>query len=601
MGGLRRNRALVFLFRLLFVCASALWGSVAVLAASDNSADLIITNARIYTVNEKQPWAEAVAVRGGKILAVGSVRAIEQYRGPSTRTIDAHRKLVLPGFVDCHVHFLSGSLSLLGVQLDGAKTVSEYQNRIKAYLKHHPNAAWVVGRGWTYPAFGEAALPDKKYLDQVVPDRPAAMEGFDGHTWWVNSKALAAAGITANTPDPPNGHILRDPRTGEATGTLKEAAAGLVEKVLPQPTREQKLDALRAGLREAAKDGVVRIHSAGGDFEVLDLLDQLRREGRLTARFYVSYFLDPPELTTAALDEIEAARKKYNDEWISGGVVKTMLDGVVESHTAAMIAPYADDPKLRGELFWGPANYKRAVAELDRRGIQVFTHAIGDAAVRLALDAYSEAEEKNGTRTADPRHRIEHIETITAADVPRFGSLGVIASFQPLHAYPDDDTLKVWARNAGPDRASRGFAWQSVAKSGGRLAFGSDWPVVTLSPWPGVQNALTRQTEEGTPAGGWLPEQRLSLAQTIEAYTLGAAVAGRRERYEGSIEPGKLADIIVVSPNLFETDPHRAGATQVLLTVVAGRVVYEAPASAWLHAGGKSEHAAATAQTKESQ
>jgi len=251
-----------------------------------------------------------------------------------------------------------------------------------------------------------------------------------------------------------------------------------------------------------------------------------------------------------------------------------MLDGVIEGHTAAMLAPYSDDPSKSGQLFWDPVKYKQAIVELDRRGFQIFTHAIGDRAVRLALDAYQEAPTKNGT--IDARHRIEHIETITPEDIPRFGSLGVIASFQPLHAYPDEDTLKIWARNAGPDRAGRGWVWHSIETSGGRLAFGSDWPVVTLSPWPGVQNALTRQTAEGDPPGGWLPKERISLENTIKAYTLGAAIAGHREKTEGSLEPGKLADLIVLSQNLFDVPPANSGKTEVVLTMVGGKVVFSA-------------------------
>jgi predicted amidohydrolase YtcJ len=250
-----------------------------------------------------------------------------------------------------------------------------------------------------------------------------------------------------------------------------------------------------------------------------------------------------------------------------------MLDGVVEAHTAAMLGPYSDDDSKMGSLFWDPAKYKRAVVELDRRGFQIFTHAIGDRAVRLALDAYQQARDTNHTRDARPR--IEHIETIAAEDIPRFGSLGVIASFQSLHAYPDDDTLNIWARNVGPERARRAWVWHSIAASGGRLAFGSDWPVVTLNPWPGVQTALTRQTSEGTPAGGWLPKECISLEAAIRAYTLGAAIAGRREKSEGSLETGKLADLIVLSQNLFEIDPHQIGQTNVVLTMVGGRVVFD--------------------------
>lgn len=544
------------------------------LAFAQTYADVLVLNARVYTVNQKQPWAEAVAIQGDKILAVGTSKDLAMYRGPATKVIDAGGHLVLPGFTDCHIHFMDGSLGLTHVDLNGAASIEEIQKRVRQYAASHPNEPWITGMGWTYPTFGAIALPNKKLLDDVVPDRPVYLVAFDGHSSWANSKALKMAGITKETPDPPNGKIVRDEK-GEATGALKEAAGDLVARVVPQPTREDRLIALRKGIHEANKYGLVRVHSAGQDFEYLDLYDELRRNGELTLRFYVAYFLDPPELTSDAIDKIEQARKTYRDDWISGGVVKTMLDGVVESHTAAMLAPYSDDPSQTGKLFWDPAKYKQAVTELDRRGLQIFTHAIGDKAVRLALDAYQEAAETNHTRDARPR--IEHIETVTADDIPRFGKLGVIASMQPLHAYPDDDTLKIWARNAGPDRASRAWVWNSIEKAGGHIAFGSDWPVVTLNPWPGVQTAVTRQTAEGQPAGGFVPQQRLTVADTIRAYTLGAAFAGRREKTEGSIEPGKLADLIVLSQDLFKVQPNEIGKTEILATMVGGKVVYRAP------------------------
>jgi len=535
------------------------------------SADSVVVNARIYTVNPQQPWAEALAVRGEKILAVGSAREIDRYRGPNTRVIDAQGRLVLPGFTDCHIHFMEGSLGLLHVDLNGAATVGEIQKRVSAYAVAHPHEEWILGMGWTYPVFAPSGMPDRRILDEVVLDRPVLLEAYDGHTSWANSKALAMAGITRETADPHNGKIVRDEK-GEATGALLESASGLVSKFAPKPTRAERLAALRKGLNEANRVGLTRVHSAGGDFEWLDLYDELRHNGVLTVRQYIAYRLNPPELTPAAIEKAEQARRTYRDDWIAAGAVKTMLDGVVEAHTAAMLTPYSDDPTTSGKLFWDPAKYKEAIVELDRRGFQIFTHAIGDRAVRLALDAYERAQTKNGTKDARPR--VEHIETITAADIPRFGSLGAIASFQPLHAYPDDDTLKIWARNAGPDRAGRAWAWHSIEATGGRLAFGSDWPVVTLSPWPGVENALTRQTTEGDPPGGWLPKERISLEATIKAYTLGAAIAGRREKTEGSLEAGKLADLIVLSQNLFEIPANQTGKTEVVLTMVGGRVVY---------------------------
>ncbi len=537
-------------------------------------ADIIVVHGRVYTENPQQPWAQAVAIYRGKIVAVGDDPEIERRRGMGTKVINAGGKLVLPGFVDCHIHFMDGSFSLGRVNLEGAKDPADIQKRLREYGTEHPGDDWILGRGWNYAMFGTEALPDKKYLDEIFPRRPVFLEAYDGHTYWANSKALAMAGIVRETADPPNGAIVRDRKTGEATGALKESAQDLIAKIIPKPTRAEQLLALRAGMKWANEHGITRVHSAGQDFEVLDLFEEMRRRGDLTVRMYIAYFLNPPELRPQDLDAIEHARKKFHDDWIDAGAVKFMVDGVVESHTAAMLEPYSDDPSLKGKLFWDPVSYKSAVTELDKRGLQLFTHAIGDYGVRMALDAYENAESRNHKR--DCRPRIEHIETIAASDIPRFGKLGVIASMQPLHSYPDADTLDVWARNAGPDRASRAWAWKSIADAGGRLAFGSDWPVVTLNPWEGVQTAVTRQTTEGQPEAGFVPEQRLTLAQVIHGYTLGAAFAGRREKTEGSLEAGKLADLIILSQNIFDMDAHKIGATKVVTTIVGGRVVYQA-------------------------
>lgn len=537
-------------------------------------ADIIVVHGRIYTENPKQPWAQAVAIRGSKIVAVGEDATIEKRRGMGTKVINAGGKLVLPGFVDCHVHFLSGSLGLTQVNLEGAKDLAEIQKRLREYAAEHPGDDWIRGRGWNYAMFGSETLPNKRSLDELFPNRPVLLKAYDGHTAWVNSKALALAGITRDTPDPPNGSIVRDAQTGEATGALKESAQRLVSKLVPEPTRADKLLALRAGMKWANEHGITRVHSAGGDFESLDLYEEMRRRGDLYLRMYIAYFVDPPLLQQKDLEAIESAHKKYHDEWIDAGAVKFMVDGVVESHTAAMLEPYSDDPSLKGKPFWEPANYNAAVAELDKQGLQLFTHAIGDSGIRMALDAYENAEQRNHKR--DRRPRIEHIETVSAADVPRFGQLGVIASMQPLHSYPDSDTLDVWARNVGADRTSRAWAWKSISDAGGHLAFGSDWPVVTLSPWEGIQTAVTRQTAEGAPAGGFVPEQRLTVEQAVDAYTMGAAFAGRREKSEGSLEEGKLADLIIVSQNIFDINPHKIGGTKVVTTILGGRIVYQA-------------------------
>jgi len=539
-------------------------------------ADTVVVHGRIYTVNSRQPWAEALAIRDGKVVAVGSEKEIDAYRGLGTRVIDAGGRLVLPGIVDTHVHFMGGAIALQQIHLDDATTVAEIQKRVKSYAAAHPDAPWILGRGWWYSVFGAVALPNKKMLDDVVPDRPVFLTAYDGHTTWANSKALQMAGITRDTADPANGIIVRDAKTGEATGALKEAAGRLVRKIIPEPSRQDRLEALRQAMHYANSLGVVRVHIAGSDNAYLDIYDEIRQKGALTVRFYSAGSAEAPELTPAAVEMMEQNRRKYHDEWLDTGAVKFYLDGVIEAHTAAMLAPYSDDPAQSGHPTWNPAKYKQAVAELDRRGFQLFTHAIGDRAIRLALDAYEEANKANGRK--DARDRVEHIEDPSADDIPRFGKLGVIASMQPLHAYPNDNILNVWARNVGPERALRAWPWHDIAAAGGRLALGSDWPVVTLNPWGGFQVLLTRQTTEGNPPGGWNPNERITLEQAVEGYTLGAAFAGRREKTEGSLEPGKLADLIIVSQDLFHTEPAKFGKTEALLTMVGGRVVYESPA-----------------------
>jgi predicted amidohydrolase YtcJ len=537
-------------------------------------ADIIIQHAKIFTADEKKPWAQSIAIAKGKIVAVGTDDEVTRMRGIGTKMIDAGGKVVLPGFTDCHIHFLSGGLGLQRVNLEGAKNVAEIQARVREYADAHPNTPWILGRGWNYAMFAPETLPDKKPLDDLFPAWPVFLRGYDGHTSWANSKALALAGITKNTPNPLNGEIVRDPMTGEATGALKESASALVEKVIPKPDHVDKLNAYRAGMRFAVQNGITRVHSAGGDFDELALLDELRGEKQLWVRFHVSYLLEPPELRPQDLKAIEEAHKKFHDDWINVGTIKFLLDGVIESHTAAMLEPYSDDPSKKGSLFWDPEKYRSAVAELDKKGFQIYTHAIGDYAVRTALDAYEFAKLKD--KKKDHRHRVEHIETIDNADIPRFGKLNVVASMQPLHSYPDADTLDVWARNIGPDRAARAWVWKSIAQGGGEYAFGSDWPVVTLNPWQGIQTAVTRQTTDGKPKDSFVPTQRLSVQQAVQGYTINAAFAGHLEKSEGSIEKGKAADVIIIDRNIFEIDSRTIDQTKVVLTIVGGKIVYEA-------------------------
>ncbi len=557
------------LFSILLITVSVVFSSCS--RQTDTPAETMIINGKIYTVNPAEPWAQAVAIRDGKIVAAGSDKFIASYKGSSTKIIDAKGNMVLPGFVESHVHIMAGASMLDRISLNEAKTISDFQKMIKDYAIAHPEKEWIQGMGWYYSIFGKSGLPDKKYIDEVVSDRPVYLAAYDGHSSFANSKALELAGITKDTPDPPAGVITRDPQTGEPTGVLKEGAAQLMNRAIPPTSPAGERDNLAKAIHYASSLGFTRMISAGADAERVELFDEIRQRGELTTRLYMARFINPP-LTPEIINSLEEMRIKYNDDWIDLNTVKFLMDGVIESSTAAMLEPYTNDPTNKGFFNFDPEIYKKSVIELDRLSYSISTHSIGDATVRLALDAYEAAG--NANHRKDQRHRIDHIEAPSAQDIPRFGKLGVIASMQPLHTTPNDNNLNNWAGNIGPERASRAWPWRSILSGGATLAFGSDWPVVTLNPWPAIQMLLTRTTPEGTPEGGWLPEQRLTLDEAIYGYTLGGAIACRREDKEGSIEVGKLADLIIISQNLFEIPPDQIGKTKVLVTMVGGAVVY---------------------------
>jgi hypothetical protein len=568
--GQKKNLRLLSVLPLFLILFSILLLSSC--AKKPEPADLIIAGAKIYTVNPAQPWSEAVAIKGEQIVFVGSTKKARRYTRPETKTISAAGRLLLPGFQDSHVHFVSGSLNLNRIDLAGTRAVAEIQERIRRFAAEHPDLSWVQGRGWMYSAF-PGDMPHKKFLDEVVPDKPAIMRCADGHTSWVNSKALVLAGINRKTPDPPNGKIVRD-ENGEPTGALLEEASSLVSRLIPESTEEETLEALRRGMQEAAMYGVTCAHGLGGEFEALELFDRIRKEGSQTVRLVVTMWIDPPGSTEKGWKAYEEACSKYDSQWLAVRGVKLMLDGVIDSGTGAMLDPYEEQKGNQGKLFWERDDFIKAVLELSRRGIQVSTHAIGDRAIRLTLDAYERAAKESGH--PELRHKVEHAECIAAQDFLRFGQPGIIASFQPLHADPDPVWMAAWIKKVGPEREQRAFSWKSVLKAGGHLAFGSDWPVVTINPWPGVQMAVTREDFEGQPAGGWIPKEKLTLEETIYAYTMGGAYALGEEKIRGSIEPGKLADLILVSQNIFEIPANKISETKSVLTVVGGKIVYNA-------------------------
>jgi len=544
----------------------------------DGPVDLIVINGQVYSA-DRDELAEAVAVRGNKVIRVGSNREIQRLRRAQTIVIDAKGGAVVPGFNDAHAHLTSGGLSLDHVSLADATTLEDIKDTIRVWSEAHPERQWITGRGWYYQAFG-GAMPTRQLLDLLVPDRPAYLIAYDGHTGWANTRALTAAGITRATKNPANGIIVRDARTGQPTGALKEAAMALMSKVAPQPTDEDRLAAIRAAMDEAHRLGITSVQDAGGTAADLELLDRLRKRNELTLRVYQALKADAT-LSDAGLEELDQVRVRFADDpLLKTGAVKLVADGVIESHTAAMLEPYANRPSIKGEARFTPEQLARVVGMLDSRGWQIMTHAIGDAAVRLTLDAYEAAAKTNPAPERGRRHRIEHIETIDPQDIPRFGRLGVVASMQPVHATPSPAPGDVWSTNIGEERASRGWLWASIAKTRGPLAFGSDWPVMTFDPKVGLHMAVTRTTSAFARASADRNErassgaERLPLRQAIQAYTRDGAWASFDEQRKGTLARDMLADIVVLSDDIFTGLPARLLETEVVVTIADGKVVY---------------------------
>ena len=533
--------------------------------------DLIITNGRVFT-GAGGPLAEAIAVRGNKILKVGTNRDVKRLRRRQTVSIDAHGATVLPGFNDSHAHLIVGGLALNRLDLVKARSLDAIKDAVREYAVAYPARAWVLGRGWYYEPFG-TSLPTRQLLDALVPDRPAYLTAYDGHTGWANTRALVAAGITRRTKDPKHGRIVRDPRTGEPTGALVESAQSLMDAASPQPTREDSLQALRDAVALAHSVGVTSAQDLDSSSEDFDLYDALRRSGELDLRLYGALGARP-DVTAADLDRFDAVRKRFPDDpLLKAGAIKLYVDGVVESYTAAMLAPYANR-RTTDTANFTPAELTRIVTMLDKRGWQVMVHAIGDRAIRMSLDAFEHAATVNPPPGRGRRHRIEHIETIDPADIPRFASLGVVASMQPDHGDPSLDLITVWRTNLGEPRASHAWMYGSLLAAGAHIAFGSDWPVVPMDPRFGLHVAAMRTAPDGVPEEGWLPAEKLALPDALRAYTAGGAWASFDEQRKGTLEPGMLADIVILTGDIF-TDPPRVLDTEVAVTIFDGRVVYQ--------------------------
>jgi len=532
-------------------------------------ADLVIVNARVRTLDAARPTAEAVAVAGNRIAAVGTSAEIKRLAGARTRVIDAAGALVLPGFNDAHVHFMSGGFQLSSVDLRDAATPREFAERIRRFDEKLPKGRWITGGDWDHERWPGAPLPTKELIDSFTPDRPVFVSRLDGHMALANSHALRLAGVTRETKDPPGGLVVRDPKTGEPTGVLKDAAMSYVWKVVPEASFEEKLQAARAATEHAASLGVTSVQdvSAGDDVGVYQTL--LER-GELKTRVYaVSPLPDWQRLGRVGV------RRAFGGDMLRIGGLKGFADGSLGSTTALFFDPYLDAPETTG-LGSGLAEGEmlKLVRDADAAGLQVFIHAIGDKANDAILTVYEQTVKANGER--DRRFRIEHAQHIRAQDIARFRGAKVVASMQPYHCIDDGR----WAeKRIGRERAKGTYAFRSLLDAGATLAFGSDWTVAPLDPLLGVYAAVTRRTLDGKNPGGWVPEQKITVEEAVRAYTVGSAFAEFAEARKGTLTAGRLADLVVLSGDIFQIDPVEIEKVRVRLTLVDGRVVYEANGS----------------------
>ena len=548
-------------------------------APRTGQADLVIRNARIRTMAPAQPRAEAVAIRGGRILRVGNETEVARLASRATRVLDAGGRLVLPGFIDSHNHITFGSDPDV-VDLSDVRTSRELLARVREFAAAHPGLDWIEGEGWNYSVFPGGALPTWRDLEGTVEDRPAFLVSYDAHTVWLNRAALRRLGIGRGGARLPYGEVETDPRSGEPTGILQSfATTGLsrdgqaaLQAILPSWSAERRYARLRRNLEIAARFGITTIVEPQAFLEDLPLFTRARQEGALRSRLQIALF-HPGGTPEADLVRFAEARRQFDDDRLRVSAVKLYIDDVVEPHTAALLEPYSDLPGTRGETLYPPPEFDAVVERLDRLKFQMFIHAIGDRGIRVALDALQRARERNGPR--DGRHQLVHVECLSPDDVPRFKTLGVIACMQPRHCAPD--ITGKWAMNIGAGRSRHAWAFRSLQEAGAVLAFASDWNVAEMDPLVGIYTALTREALEGGPPGGWIPEQRIGLEEALRAYTIQGAYANFVEGNRGSIEEGKYADLVVLSDDLFALPPARVKEARVLLTLVEGEEAYRSP------------------------
>lgn len=533
------------------------------------AAETIITNANVWTVDRNHPRAEAVAILGQRIVAVGSSVEMDAWRGPQTHVIDAGGKLLLPGFNDAHTHFMDGGFQLDQVQLTDARTREEFVNRIANQARKLKKGEWILGGDWDEQNWSPPDLPTHEWIDAVAPDNPVFVERHDGHESLANALAMKLAGITAATKSPAGGEIVRDAQNNP-TGVFKDAAQSLIGKVIPEPSPAARIKAARRALDYAASLGVTSVQNMNPEYADIEAYSVLAERGELTARIYAA------PLETHWKDQAKLGiRHAFGSDYLRIGAVKGFADGSLGSTTAYFFEPYIDAPNTHGLLsneMQPISGMRERLTGADAAGLQLCVHAIGDQAISIVLDIFQDINKTNGER--DRRWRIEHAQHMAPKDFQRFAKLHVIASVQPYHAVDDGQ----WAeRRIGPIRARTTYAFRTFLDDGVRLAFGTDWTVAPLNPMLGLYAAVTRATLDGKHPNGWVPEQKISIQEAIEAYTLGSAYAEFQEREKGSITPGKLADMVLLSDNLLKIDPQAIRQAKVEMTMVGGKIVYGGP------------------------
>lgn len=552
------------------------------------TADLIVTNARILTMDDANPRAEAIALAGGRIVAVGGADEVLALKGATTRVIDAGGTSVLPGFIESHLHMFGGAEELPHLQVGDIEGFEALKASLSAHAAARPNDALLRAHGAGYTIISETETLTRHHLDRIVADRPVVVVAADHHTAWANTRALEMAGILKGKVVNPGNEVVMGP-DGLATGELREGEA--MSPVLhlaganrshlgietggepdPAPTAaewEADKEIMRAGLAHAAKHGITSFHNMDGNFYQLQLLDALEKDGTITVRGQVPFHFKKP-MTLADLEKASEMDRRYRSDWVSSGLVKVFMDGVLESGTAFLVEPYADRPDWHGEPYFSNEEFSELATEIDRRGLQIAVHSIGDGAVRRVLNGYEAAQKANGVR--DSRHRVEHVELITEEDMPRFAELGVIASMQPPHppggmCFPLEPTLS----RIGEKRRYLAYAWRRIKETGAALAFSSDWPVSPIDPIAGIHAAVTRTVwQEGD------PDHSVSLHDAIAAYTIGSAYAEFAEDRKGMLKPGYFADLVILDDDIEAVAPETIDKIRPKMTICGGRITYTA-------------------------